>query len=62
MKRIFNVRHTEKKCGAVPIDQALEKRMGGVIGFTKQKDTVAKWNLIKHQDAQFFKTPKVACG
>ena len=40
----------------VPMDQALEKEYntvakgkGGVIGFLKQKGTVTKWNLIKHE-------------
>ena len=49
----FNVRHTERKRSAVPIDQALEKAYNkvtkegqGVIGFTKQKEAVAKWSLV----------------
>ena len=69
MQGNFNVRHTERKCSAVPIDQALEKEYnkvakgkGGIIGFTKQKDTVAKWNLIKHEKAQYFKNLQVICG
>ena len=62
VKRNFNVRHAERKCSAVPIDQVLEKEYNkvvkgksGVIGFTKQKDTVAKCNSLKHKKAQFFK-------
>ena len=47
------VRPTHRKCSAIPMEQALEKEYnkvakgkGGVIGFSKQKGTVAKWNLI----------------
>ena len=46
------VTHTHRKSSAVPMDQALEKEYnkvakgkGAVIGFSKQKGTVHKWNL-----------------
>ena len=44
------------------MDQALEKGYnkvakgkGGVIGFSKQNGTVAKWNLIKHKKLQYVR-------
>ena len=58
-KGSFVIRHTHRKCSAVPMDQTLEKKYnkdakgkGVVIGFSKQKITVAKWNLIKHEKLQ----------
>ena len=56
----FVVHHTSRKCSATPMDQALEmaynkpaKGPGGVIGFTRQKESVAKWNIIKHEKSKF---------
>ena len=44
----------------MPMDQALEmaynkpaKGPGWVIGFTRQKEAVAKWNIIKHENSEF---------
>ena len=46
----------------MPIDQALEKAYnkpakdpGGIIGFTRKKESVAKWNLIRHEKSGFTK-------
>ena len=42
------------------MDQALEKEYnkpakepGGIIGIQRQKEIVAKWNLMKHEKKQF---------
>ena len=50
----FVVRHTLSKGSAVPMDQALEKAYnkpakaaGRIIGVTRRKEAVCKWNLIK---------------
>ena len=48
----FVVRHSLRKGSAVPMDQALEKE-SGIIGFTRRKDAVCKWNLIKHEKANY---------
>ena len=52
----FVVHHTKGSGSAVPIDQALEKAYnkpakgpGGIIGYTRRKESVAKWNLIQHE-------------
>ena len=52
----FVVHHTKRKSSGMPIDQALEKEYnkpakgpGGVIGITRKKESVAKWNLLKHE-------------
>ena len=60
LKGDFVVRHTTRKGSAVPIDQALEKAYNkpakssaGIIGFTRRKEAVCKWNLIKHEKAKY---------
>ena len=57
----FVVHHTVRRGNAVPMDQALEmaynkpaKGPGGVIGFTKQKESVAKWNINKHEKSKIL--------
>ena len=67
-KGSFVVRHTNRKCSAVPMDQALEKEYnkvakwnGWVIGFSKQKGTVAKWNLTKCEKLQYIRWPNEFC-
>ena len=56
----FVVRHTSRKGSAVPMDQALEKAYNkpaksssGIIGFSRRKEAVCKWNLIKHEKDKF---------
>ena len=56
----FVVRHSSRKCSAVPLDQALEKAYhkpakssAGIIGFTRRKEAVCKRNLIKHEKAKY---------
>ena len=31
------------------------KGKGGIIGFTREKEVVAKWNIIKHEKMPYFK-------
>ena len=59
-KGSFVVRHSHRKCSAVPMDQALEKEYnkdakekGGVIGF---------FNLIKHEKLQYVRWLNELCG
>ena len=56
----FVVRHFERKGGAVPVDQALEKKynkpaksQSGIIGITRRKESVCKRNLIKHEKTKY---------
>ena len=58
----FVVHHTRRQGSGVPIDQALEKEYnkpakgaGGIIGFTRKKESVAKWNIMKHEKEKFTK-------
>ena len=55
-KEDFVVHHTYRNGSAVAIDQAPEKAYykpakgpRGIIGITGKKESVAKWNLIKHE-------------
>ena len=50
----FVVRQVSRKGSAVPMDQALgkayskpAKSSSGIIGFTRRKEAVCEWNLIK---------------
>ena len=60
MKGDFVVRHTTRRGSAVPMDQALEKAYNkpakssaGIIGFTRRKEAVCKWNIIKHEKGKY---------
>ena len=68
-KGSFVVRHTHRKFSAVPLDQALEKEYnkvakgkGGVIEYSKQKGTVAKWNLINQEKLRHVRWLNELCG
>ena len=59
----------KQKCSAIPVDQTLEKEYnknakgkGGIIGFTREKKAVAKWNIIKHEKMQYFKFLSDLCN
>ena len=69
MKGDFTVKLSKRKCSAIPVDQALEKEYnknakgkGGIIGFTREKEVVAKWNIIKHEKMQYFKFLSDLCN
>ena len=69
MKGDFTVKLSKRKCSAIPVDQALEKEYnknakgkGGIIGFTREKEVVAKWNIIKHEKMQYFKFLSNLCN
>ena len=56
----FVVKHTNRYGSSVPMDQELEKAynkpakcQAGIIGVTRRKEAVLKWNLIKHEKNQF---------
>ena len=68
LKGDFVVRHTSRNGSAVPIDQALEKEynkpaksQAGIIGFTRRKEAVCKWNIIKHEKAKYRKFLSEVC-
>ena len=62
------MRHSSRKGSAVPMDQALEKAYNkptkssaGIIGFTRRKETICKWNLIKHEKAKYRNFMNTVC-
>ena len=64
----FVVNHTSRRGSSVLVDQALEKAYnkpakgpGGVIGLTRKKESVAKWNLIKHNKMKCAKFTDDVC-
>ena len=64
----FIVHQTERRSSSLPMDQALEKAYnkvakgaGGVIGFTRRKEVVARWNIIKHEKSKIFSFLKSVC-
>ena len=65
----FVVQHTNRRSSGMPMDQALEKEYnkkakgpGGIIGITRQKESVAKWNLIKHEKKAYTNFIDEFCG
>ena len=63
------VHKTLRKGSGIPMDQALEKQYNkpakdpsGVIGFTKRKQAVCKWNIIKHEKFLFTKGLAKICA
>ena len=56
----FVAKLSKRKGSAVPMDQALEsqynkqaKSSSGIIGITRRKEAVCKWNLIKHEKSSY---------
>ena len=54
----FIIHQSLRKSSALAMDQTLEmtynKGPGGVIGYTRRKESVAKWNLTKQEKAQIL--------
>ena len=56
----FVVHHIARLGSAVPMDQGLEKAYNkpakdnsGIIVFSRRKEAVAKWNIIKHEKVKY---------
>ena len=56
----FVAKLTQRKGSAIPMDQALESKYNkpaesssGVIGMTRRKEAVCKWNLVKHEKSRY---------
>ena len=55
----FTVKHTTNGGSGVRFDQALEKEYksakgsSGIIGYTRRKESVLKWNIIHHEKRKF---------
>lgn len=56
----FVAKLSKRKGSAVPMDQALEsqynkqaKSSSGIIGVTRRKEAVCKWDLIKHEKSSY---------
>ena len=52
----FIAKQSKRRRIAIPVDEPLEKEYnknvkgkGGIVGFTREKEVVAKWNIIKHE-------------
>ena len=55
----FVVHHSLRRGSGVPMDQTFEKEYnkkgpGDILGVTRQKESVAKWNMIKHKKRKFL--------
>ena len=55
----FVVSQTRRRGSNLPMDQALKKQynkpakgQSGIIGFSRRKETVCKWNIVKHEKSQ----------
>ena len=62
------MRHSSRKGSAVLMNQALEKAYNkpakssaGIIGFTRRKEAVCKWKLIKHEKAKYQNFMNTVC-
>lgn len=56
----FVVKLSQRSASAIPMDQALEskynkpaKSASGIIGMTRRKEAVCKWNLMKHEKSKY---------
>ena len=57
----FTVKHIKRSASALLVDQALEKPynksakgLSSVIGITKRKEAVLKWNILKHMKMKYI--------
>jgi len=64
----FIVSQTKRRGSSLPMDQALEKQYNkpaksssGIIGYTRRKAAVCKWNLIKHVKSQYTSLLENVC-
>ena len=61
----FVVVHSSRKGSAVPMDHAQEKAYNkpakSSAGFTRRKELVCKWNLIKHEKAKYWNFMNTVC-
>ena len=69
MEGDFTVTQSKRKCSAILVDQAPEKEYkknakgkGGIIGFTREKEAVAKWNIMRHEKMQYLKFLNDLCN
>ena len=69
LKGGFVVSQTKRSGSGIQMDQALEKQYNkpakgpsGVIGFSRRKEAVCKWNLIKHEKYMFSESLETICG
>ena len=56
----FVVTQTFRKSSSIPLDQALEmqynkpaKSQSGIIGITRKKKAIDKWNILRHEKLQY---------
>ena len=65
----FVVHHTPRRGSSVPMDQALEKAynkpaksQSGIIGVTRRKEAICKWNIFKHDKSKFTSFMYALCA
>ena len=64
----FVVSQTRRRGSKLPMDQALEKQynkpakgQSGIIGFSRRKEAVCKWNIVKHEKSQYTSSLEKVC-
>ena len=64
----FVVHQTKQKGSGIPMDQALEKQYkkpakdpSGITRFTRSKEAVCKWNIIKHENFLYTQALSKIC-
>ena len=65
----FVVSQSNRRGSNLPMDQALEKQynkpakgQSGIIGFSRRKEAVCKWNIVKHEKSQYTSSLEKICG
>ena len=65
----FVVTQTLRKSSSIPLDQALEvqynkpaKSLSGIIGITRKKKAVDKWNILRHEKLQYTQFLEQMCN
>ena len=65
----FVVAQTFRKSSSIPLDQASEmqynitaKSQSGIIGITRKKEAVNKWNILRHEKLQYTQVLEQMCN
>ena len=65
----FVVAQTFRKSSSIPLDQASEmqynktaKSQSGIIGITRKKEAVNKWNILRHEKLQYIQFLEQMCN
>ena len=68
-KVYFVATQTFRKVSSIPLDQALEiqynkpaKNQSGIVGITRKKEAVNKWNILRHEKFQHTQFLEQMCN